>query len=128
MKTPMPPGERSSPEPGDDHSTLPAEIEAFLRRQRQGIERLARSAGEAARAEVERAVREALADALRRMAEELPRILAAAPHVAGDNGAADEAIPDLPGQEPVVPRRAGGVSPPIPTAHRGADAPRSPGC
>src|SRR5437870_4186413 len=58
--------------------TSESAIDAFLRQQRQGIDRLARSAGEAARAEVERAVRQGLADAFRRLADELPRIAAAA--------------------------------------------------
>jgi hypothetical protein len=122
MTTPIPPDDGPSP--------LRVEIDAMLRRQRQDLERLARSAGEAARAEVERAVRDGLADALRRLAEELPRLLAASAPSVGESAlnAAPEAeeTPDRPCQEPAVTRRAGGVSPLISHSHQGADAPRSP--
>lgn len=116
----------------DGHSRLRAEVDELLRRQRQDLERLARSAGEAARAEVERAVRDALADAFRRLAEDLPRLLAAKPGCqqepvqAPGAAPAQDAMPDAPRNEPAGPRRAGGVSPPIVKSDQGADAPRSP--
>ena len=74
-------------------SLFESEIQAFLSRERPGIERWTQAAGEAVRAEVERAVVQGLSEALRRLADDLPRILAAAvPPRSADRAAPDAGI------------------------------------
>jgi tetratricopeptide (TPR) repeat protein len=108
MTSPLSFLEKSRPDRGDGapsrtaSSPFASEIDAFLHQQRQEIEQWSQTAGEAVRAEIERAVLQGLSDAFRRLADDLPRILAssapAAPALrlapAGDEEPIERAPPE----------------------------------
>ncbi len=79
MTKPLPSEDGSRPEKGLDagDSNPQLDIDALLRSQRESIDRWSRAAGEAVRAEIEHAVVLGLTDAFRRLADQLPALLAA---------------------------------------------------